>query len=428
VGRIRQYVGSLSSFRREAAISVVFSFAFFLISAIQGPLLARSLGPEQRGDLAAVYVPFLTFGWVVSFGMPAAAAFYVRTVPERKIMGLSYRMMCLLAWPLALLLGFAVPAYLADRPEETIAGLRALLFVTTLMVPVEVAEAMIRGSRGAGLRFNSLRAARPLLCVVLLIGLAIAGHLTLTTAMAAFAVGTVVGGLIEMAIMRPPFTFQTESRASRRMVSFGLRSVGETGALTVVARLDQLILAGAGYRAELGLYSVAATLAQLSAPLSNGVAGAILPAMRRSGDERSARRLARRATLGVAAGSAAIAIVLALTAPLILRVAFGPDFEDAAVFVLLLLPGEVAYDIGNVMSASISARGRPGIPTQAMVLAAVAMAVLVPFAIERWGAEGAAVVTSVAYFLRLAYLVLRRNAPSASETAYSGGEPVLLSS
>ena len=192
------------------------------------------------------------------------------------------------------------------------------------------------------------------------------------------------------------------------------------------ARLDQLILAAAGFRAELGLYSVAATLAQLSAPLSNGVAGAILPAMRRSGNEEAARRTAVRATLGVAAGSILIAALVAVSAPLILRVAFGSDFEDAAVFVWLLLPGEVAYDIGNVLAAGIQARGRPGIATQAMAVAAGFTVLFVPFAIDRWGAEGAAVVTTVAYWFRMLYLMARWNAPSGAETAYSSEDPSLL--
>jgi O-antigen/teichoic acid export membrane protein len=419
VGRFRSLLASLSTFRREAAISVAFSFAFLLISAIQGPLLARSLGPDQRGDLAAVYVPFLTFGWLVSLGLPAAAAFYVRTVPERRIIGLSCRMMLLVAWPAALVLGFVVPAYLGDRPEETVAGLRVLLLATTILVPVEVAEAMVRGSRGAGLRFNLLRSVRPVLSMVLLVGLAIADRLTLSSAIGAFVVGTVVGGVLELLALRHPFTIEADRATDRTLISFGLRSAGETGALTLVARLDQLILAGAGFRAELGLYSVAATLAQVSAPLSNGVAAAILPAMQRASSEQAARRLALRATVVVAGGSVVIALVLAAAAPVVLRVAFGAEFEDAAVYVWLLLPGEVVYDIGNVLAAEAQARGRPGLATQAMIIAAVATAILVPFAIDRWGAEGAAAVTSIAYGFRAAYLVARWRSPAGAQAAYS---------
>lgn len=423
MARLRGLIRSLSSFRREAAITVAFNFGYLLISAVQGPLLARSLGLEERGDLAAVYVPFVTFGWLVGIGLPAAAAFYVRSLERREIMALACRVMFLFAIPVSLALGWFAPDYLGDRPPETVLGLRVLLLVTTILVPVDVAEAMLRVEQGAGFRYNGLRAIRPVLSMVLLVLLGISGHLTLSWAMGAFAVGTLGGALIELLIMRPPFTFRTTRESTRRQMSYGARSLGEGAAHTVVARVDQLILAGAGYRAELGLYAVAATLAQLSAPLSQGVGMALLPAMRNADGERAARRLAVRASLAVGAGSIAIALVLLVIAGPILRIGFGAEFEQASTLVFLLLPGEVAYDVANVLAVEFGARGRPGIASQAMLIAAVATIALVPLAIGRYGAEGAATVTSVAYVLRLAYLLARWHAPAGTETAYSPEEP-----
>lgn len=419
MGRARELLRSLSSFRREAALTVAFNFGYLLISAVQGPLLARSLGLAERGDLAAVYVPFVTFGWLVGIGLPAAAAFYVRLLDEREIMALACRVMYLFAVPVALALGWFAPAFLADRPDETVTGLRILLLVTTILVPVDVAEAMLRAREGAGFRYNSLRAVRPVLCMVLLVLLGISGHLTLTTAMGAFAVGTLGGALLELLVMRPAFTFRTNPDSTRRQLSYGARALGEGAAHTVVARVDQLILAGAGYRTELGLYAVAATLAQLSAPLSQGVGMALLPAIQRADGPRAARRLAVRAALAVGAGSMVIALLLLVAAEPILRIAFGAEFADAAVLVYLLLPGEVAYDIANVLAVDLGARGRPGIATQGMLLAAVTTIVVLPFAIHRWGAEGAAVVTSIAYGLRLLYLLARWGAAPGRETAYA---------
>lgn len=418
MGAIRRIVGSQSAFRREAAITVAFNFGYLVISAVQGPLLARSLGPAERGDLAAVYVPFITFGWLVSLGMPGAATFYVRSLTDRQIMATAMRVMYFFAVPVALLLGIFAPAYLGDRPEATVTGLRVLLLVTTILVPVDVAEAMLRVERGAGFRYNGLRSIRPLLSMLVLVVLALAGHLTLGSAMAAFAVGTLLGATIELLVMKPPFVFRVERSVARRQLSYGSRAMGEASAHTVVGRLDQLLLAAAGFRAELGLYAVACTLSQLSAPLSQGVGMALWPAIRRADGESSARRLVVRAAVAVGIGSLTLAFALLVLAQPILRVAFGVEFEDAARFVYLLLPGEVAYDIANVLAVEMGARGRPGISTQAMMIAAGFTAVFVPFAIDRWGAEGAAVVTSIAYVLRLLYVLARWRTPPGSETAY----------
>lgn len=419
VASVRSRVRSQSAFRKEAALTVAFNFGYLVISAIQGPLLARSLGPAERGDLAAVYVPFITFSWLVSLGMPTAAAFYVRSLTDRQIMATAMRVMYWFAVPVSLLLGLFAPAYLGDRPSATVGGLRVLLLVTTILVPVDVAEAMLRVERGSGLTYNALRSIRPVLSMLLLVGLAVTGHLTLGSAIGGFAAGTLLGACIELLVMQPPFVHRVERAVARRQLSYGLRAVGEGAAHTVVGRLDQIILAAAGFRVELGLYAVACTLSQLSAPLSQGVGNALFPAMRRADGEASAKRLAVRAAVAVGIGSLALAVVLLVVSRPVLRFAFGVEFEDAARFVYLLLPGEVAYDIANVLSVEMGARGRPGLATQGMVIAATVTAVVVPFAIDRWGAEGAAVVTSVAYVFRLLYLLLRWRAPAGPETAYA---------
>jgi len=113
---------------------------------------------------------------------------------------------------------------------------------------------------------------------------------------------------------------------------------------------------------------------------------------------------------GVGVISVASTVLLALVAPWGLPFVMGEEFRGAVLAFLFLLPGQIFWNLGQVVKVDLEATDRPGAASAALGVAAVLTVVTVPIAVQVAGIAGAAAVTSgcqVAFFL-VAYGLARR--------------------
>jgi O-antigen/teichoic acid export membrane protein len=173
---------------------------------------------------------------------------------------------------------------------------------------------------------------------------------------------------------------------------------GEIGNVLQLAnyRIDQYIVRDFVGLSAVGVYAVGTSLAEGVFVLANAVALVLLPRMT-SVDAREAAWMApvaSRNTMLIAAGGA---LVLAVVAPLLIPALFGSDFDDSVAALWFLLPGTVALAGSKVLTSYIFSQGRPlvntGITFVSLVVTIVADLALIP----RFGVNGAAAASSVAY-------------------------------
>lgn len=177
-----------------------------------------------------------------------------------------------------------------------------------------------------------------------------------------------------------------------------------------------------GYRIELfilewydgvdavGIYSIAMQAAEaiwlVPAAIATAITGPVV-----HDDERDASRLVARSTGKGLLYTAGVALVVGATAPFVIPLLFGEDFEPASRPLALLLPGIVAYGPVTILVVYLSVRhARPNLSLGVAVAAMVATAVLSLVLIPRYGAEGAAAASAVGYGLggALAWILFRR--------------------
>lgn len=120
----------------------------------------------------------------------------------------------------------------------------------------------------------------------------------------------------------------------------------------------------------------------------------MLPQLRRGG--LSTPVDLRRAVLAVGAAAVLVAGTVAVTAPVVLPRLFGDEFRGAVAALLLLLPGQVAAAVGEVLRADLGSRGRPGQASLCHGIAGAVTLVLIVPVVDRHGIVGAAGVTTVA--------------------------------
>ncbi len=392
-----------SAHRRDTIITTVTGLAVYALSLLTSPLLARALGADGRGSLAAVLRPTELVGWLMMLGIPAATAYLAVDADRRSLQATSWVIGLCAGVPVVAVVWPLIPHFLSKHPPETVAWFRWALVGSLLVLPFQNVYEYLRVS-GATWRFNYYRSLPTVISTVLVIGFYVDGSLTLSRALAVhIGANVAVPALVVVSERGVIIRFDRwfDRAIARRQVAYGLRVWFGTLSNMVLARFDQLLMVRLVSPGELGLYAVAATGAMIIAPLAQGVGFTLFPYLRRELDPER-RRLKTNASLAaVGWGSVIAALAIGSIAPFGLPLLMGEEFSAAILAFLLLVPGQVCWNIAQVYKVVLEAGGRPGAASWALAIAAIFTVVIVPVAVRVAGIEGAAVVTSASQVLFL---------------------------
>lgn len=405
----------MSAYRRHALVSSFTSVGLYATAVVTAPVLARSLGPEGRGDVAAVMAPMAVLAWLLALGLPTAAAYFVDTEPEERLLVSTMAFSVLFGGSVCAVMWFAAPAYLAGHSPVTVTWARVFLVAIPFGIGAQAALE-VRRRVNPGANWNLWRASVLVVPAAGIVFLAVVGALTVQGALAMyFAGGLIPCGLLASRLWKGRPLPRPSWATLRMMLPYAWRTASTAAATSVTKRIDQVLLVAVVATAELGRYAVAVAVASVTSVLTSGLALALFGHLR---DETSpARALARyrRSLLTTVLLSSAVALSLAIVAPLLLELVFGSEFRPAATALRLLLLGAVAYDVLVVMGTKLYSDGRPGEAARAALVGAVITVVGLVVFVPRFGIEGAAGVTSVAYVVEVVFLVVRGSLSSRSE-------------
>lgn len=386
---------------RAVSFNVAGQAGGFLVSFAASIMLARLLGPSDRGMLAMMSIVAILPVAFAGLGLAGAVQYFGsrRETPQHALLGNS------LAFGLLLGLVFTPVFWLLRDPLAGwfTGGRGSLLWVlASILVPLTFLANTTSGQLCGRLQFglwNALLVASRVLtlaCVGLLVGLAslgVAGGLV--AAAAGSLVITVVSAAAVLGRRRP----RLDLSLFRREVAYGLRA--QVGLLFHLLnyRFDLLVLGLFATLANVGYYAVAQTLAELAIYLGTAFQISVLPLVSRlDGD-------ARQSDMSRAAvrhhGLLAMIVIAAngALAPLILHFGYGAAFGPALVPFFVLLPGMWFLSTGNMITGDLQGRGRPGL-TSVLKGAAALLTVALDFAlIPRYGIVGAASASCAAYTL-----------------------------
>ncbi len=194
----------------------------------------------------------------------------------------------------------------------------------------------------------------------------------------------------------------------KRGMAFGLRAYVGILFVFLLFRIDQLLVQRfLGFEA-LGLYSLAATLAETLWIITDPFAASLLPHQVRAaaGDERRLGFATARLSLLIA-GSCAI--VAWFAAPIVIPMAYGTPYEGSIWPFRLLLPGIVALALQRPLAGVLLKEGRAML-ISAFGLCALAINItLCVVLLPRTGIVGASIASSVSYlFLAVGYVIVTR--------------------
>jgi O-antigen/teichoic acid export membrane protein len=392
--------------RRSITRTALFNVGATGTTALAGLVIARTLGPSGRGDYAAVTAWFGVVLIVGSLGQPAAICYFVSSHTSRaRDYVTTSRLMMLVSGFVAAIGGIFLAPLLAHGQTGLEQSYR-LAFIASLVAMVATTYTYSLQAVAIS-RWNIVMTVQPLAYLAAVIALRSAGVLSVRSAVLALA-GSLVVQLIyawhQCAKVR-----LTGGRMRRdllrRLTRYGVSQLLAVAPATVNLKLDQVVLSQTVPSADLGRYAVAATLTSMALPAVAAIGNVAFPRLAALGAGPTADQLQRRALIGSAVSATAILSAIALSAYWVVPALLGEGFRAAVPMIWILTPGGVFLACGQVAGDLLRGRNRPLAVAYAQGFAAVLTVVLLAALIPIMGAYGAAVASTIAYGLSLAFMV-----------------------
>ena len=364
-----------------------------LSTLITGPLLARALGPDGRGIMAALFAPLALANLMFTLGVPDALTYFVaggRLAAKKAIqIALGGGSLCAAAACSALLIS---EPYLFRNQKQWLPSFNLLL----LSLPVTLAFSAIRGIIQGRRQFSLINKERVSGAVLRLFALAGLVSVHLLTPMDAVWV-SVASGAIGSLFLFPGLLRDIREPLNSEAIGpvahyAGAAALGTVGGLLVI-RLDQVLMVSLTTHAELAYYAVAASLSELPLTVVSASRDMAFSMAAERDDPRIIARFCRLTVLSIGI----ICASGALATPIILPLLFGRAFSPAIGMAEILLAGTVGRAVTTVIGAGLMTTGATWLRSVLQLGGAALTAALLFAFVPRWGGIGAAWVTTLTY-------------------------------
>jgi O-antigen/teichoic acid export membrane protein len=379
---------------RSLLLSAVGNIAPPAAILVTSPVLARTLGVDGRGELAAALAPYLLAIAIGTIGLPEAIT---RAVAIRPQLWRSLVPKPAIAMVTSGLLCSTIVITATTLTSESKGVVSATVLGACAITPCLIVS-VLRGA-AQGLNMWSIVALERLLNgtlrVVPIVALAVTNNLTLFTATACMAFGPAAAIVAYIALLRRHYPLITSNRDSdtsfSSLLHYGLRVWIGSIAGILLLRIDQLLMAVISVPRELGLYVVAVSISEVPLVASTAFREVMFTKDSESSDNDSLTRAARSALIVCTF----IGLIVSLTSYYWIPLLFGAEFDDAFVPALLLTAAVVVGVPGSIAGSGLSARGHPGLRSLSLLVACVcnigAICILAP----PLGATGVALATLI---------------------------------
>jgi O-antigen/teichoic acid export membrane protein len=420
LSRLRDTIGVRRVDTVPLASTAVANAAIAACGLLSGALLARVLGADGRGELAAIQAWPLLLVAVGNFGLTEAAAYFAARAPGRARTALASALLLLAPFTA---LAIAIGLWLVPRVlnAQTIEVRNAAIISLSLVPLMALASAPYQALRGAGhiVAANALRLIAPAGWVVVLGGLALTGDVQPIDAALALIAVTAVSAIAAHAHAWRTLQGPTSPASSlaRPMLAYGAPTVVSAVPQWLNLRLDQLVMIALLAPESVGLYAVAVAWGAAAQPIATVLAFGAVPGLAAASERHRQARLVYRSGAIV---SAATSILLLAATPILLPFVFGDDFRAAVPAALLMVVAGALAGTNAVGGECLRGLGRPRALLAAECAGLAVTCVAVPILIPVAGILGAA-AASISSYLAILLVQWRLIATAAAENVAEPG-------
>ncbi|MEO9811126.1 MULTISPECIES: oligosaccharide flippase family protein [Marinobacter] len=376
-----------------------------LLQLVTLVLIARIYGPEGNGVYTVALIFPAMLASFLNLGISPANVYYLGA--GKVSPSVAWRSSFLIFSAITVLGLFVGSFMIIVFSEQWFPGVSfPSLWVALLVFPVALLQSII-SSFFQGLqnfrKFNSILLLQPFLTLLGIALLMFLGFHEITLLLCAYLLASIVTLIIARFLLQPYLSitnYPDFNRYSLTMLNYGYKAHLSNILAFVNYKSDIFLVNMFLGPAGAGIYTIAAQISERLWLLSQAVSTVLLPRLSQlSSDESKRKQLTPLLTRWVLWITCLGGIFLATVAyPLIVWV-FGEEFSSAYWALVLLLPGMIAGSASRILANDIAARGRPELNMYTSFIVVVLNIVGNLLLIPLFGLLGAAIATSLAYFI-----------------------------
>jgi O-antigen/teichoic acid export membrane protein len=381
--------------------------AILAFGALSGVVAARLLGPQGRGELAALTLWPTMLVSLAAMGINQAIVFNT----GKKLWALSE------IWTASTMIGLgqSILALAVGVPAISLAlkhyssGVRDLAWLFLAVSPLVILGGYPGNLLQGTLDFSSFNLIRTIAPLVYAGGVAVLLFLhrpslreVVSCQILGYALAFCVG--YSLLLRNVPIHFAWNSQACWSLVAYGWKTQLGNVSSYINRSADQLVLSLFVAPSELGLYAVAVTTAT-AVGLFPQAAGIITLAAGSSSHPIEARKILGQSFRASLFWLIIVCSVLFVLAPALIRLVFGPAFARSATACRILLPGAAALGLNQVLYDGARSLGEPALPSYAEGFATVVTFLGLWVFLPKFGFIGAAIASTLAYVSSLTLML-----------------------
>jgi O-antigen/teichoic acid export membrane protein len=401
---------SRNSYLRHLLLSMGTRLAMIALRLLRNVLLARILGPSERGLFALLSTLPDLISAATSGGLNTAVGYQAA---KQRSMGLLLSQVlifgCLVAGALTLVCVALARTFGSELEVTTQLGLLAWLLL--LAVPLTVLKSgllTLHNATGGVGAFNALRLTESLVPLLLFVGLFwMWQNAALEAALISWLLGlslVVVLGLYWLG-RQHSIRLCWDRSGQRELLSYSAKSHPDLLFQQVILRSDYLFISAMLGSAALGHYAMASAAAELLLIVPEAVTTPLMKRLlQQDAGMDKLTPLALRLTATVMLGAC---LCMALIGEWLIVTLFGAEYQPAYPALLALLPGLFGLCYASILRLDLLGKNRPGTVSLMMGAGAALNLLLNVILIPAYGIVGAAMASSIAYLaVTLAMLLL----------------------
>lgn len=397
-----------SPFASHVVLTTGTNILLALLGLATGILAARLLGPQGRGELAAIQIWPSFIATVAMLGLPDALVYFSAREHDKagSYLGSAMSLAVLSSVPFMVVGYLAIPMLLSAQSAEVIKAARWYLLLVPLFALVGMPYHPLRGRHDFGF-WNALRLTPNIgwLSVLVLAWLLGRAEPQFVAVAYLVALSLLFFPVTYIVVKRVPGPFWPDTRKWKPMTHYGLPSVVSSVPQMLNFRLDQMLMTALLPAQVLGLYVVAVAWSSAVQPILIAVGTVLFPKVASLPDRgQQALAFAQGTRFGVF-GAIVLAIIFILLTPWLFPFLFGDQFATATAAALVLIVAAALTGVNSIMEDGLRGFGHPTAVMWAEFGGLVVTAISLWFLLRPLGIMGAALSSLLGYTVVAGLLV-----------------------
>jgi O-antigen/teichoic acid export membrane protein len=373
-----------------------------------GIILARSLGPSDRGVAAAAMLWPTLLASIGGLGIAEGVTFF--SAREAKgpspILTSSLALGAVQTVALLFLGSLLLPLFLAGKAAALSAAFFYLLIIP--LYPLTLYPiSLLQGRMNLG-AFNVTRLSVHVAYTGLLIALWTQKAVTVRSALAASLAATVITATLSFWLIsrRGYWVWRIESDGLRALAAFGAKLHLGNVATIIASKLDIVVLTIFASAQALGIYVVATAVGTVVGLVPGAIAMVLYPRFARLSREDRQMTLSRLLLVGITVTFSA-GPVMAIVLPRLIPLVFGRGFVSAVPVAEVLVVGYLLRGYNGILVAMLRGSGLPLRASTGEMIGLILFAVCLPGLTGRFGSVGTATALTIAAAAALVWMVIQ---------------------